>query len=100
MESRYTGPVINKGVKFVKTRIFTAVIAAGLLAAAAPAYAGSCPKHMKAIDAYLEMNKDVPADKLAQVKALRMQGEADHKAGKHAESVKALTDAEKMLGIK
>ena len=30
--------------------------------------------------------------------ALRAEGEAMHKAGKHAESVKALNDAMKLLG--
>ena len=36
---------------------------------------------------------------MAEVKKLRADGEALHKAGKHQESVDALEKAEKILGI-
>ena len=73
---------------------------AGLaLFASSAAWAGSCPVEMKAIDAKLgtkpAMSKDV-ADKVA---ALRKSGEDHHKAGRHAESMKDLGEAKKLLGI-
>ena len=36
---------------------------------------------------------------MTDVKKLRADGETFHKAGKHAESMEALTKAEKLLGI-
>jgi hypothetical protein len=53
---------------------------------------------MKAIDAKLSSTKLTGAD-LAKLKALRADGETMHKAGKHDESMKALGEAKKMLGI-
>jgi hypothetical protein len=53
---------------------------------------------MKAIDAALPKAK-LSASQMAEVKKLRADGEAFHKAGKHSESMEALTKAEKMLGI-
>ncbi len=70
------------------------------LAFAAPlALASSCPKEMKAIDAALPGAK-LDAAKMAEVRKLRADGEAMHKAGKHAESMEALGKAKGMLGIK
>jgi hypothetical protein len=63
------------------------------------AFASSCPKHMKAIDAALPSAK-VSAAQMSQVKKLRADGETFHKAGKHTESMEALSKAEKILGIK
>jgi hypothetical protein len=62
------------------------------------AVASSCPKHMKAIDAALPAAK-ISAAQMTEVKKLRADGEALHKAGKHAESMEALGKAEKILGI-
>ena len=62
------------------------------------AFASSCPKHMKAIDAALP-NAKISAAQMSEVKKLRADGEAFHKAGKHAESMEALSKAEKILGI-
>ena len=76
----------------------TMILAASLAIASSTAFASSCPKHMKAIDAALPTAK-LDAAKMAQVKKLRADGEALHKAGKHAESMEALTKAEKMLGL-
>jgi hypothetical protein len=71
--------------------------AAALMIMAGPAFAGSCPKEMKAIDEAIAKN---PAKATAEVKKLRADGEKLHKDGKHAESVATLTKAKGMLGIK
>jgi hypothetical protein len=73
------------------------LIAAVALASAA-AFAHNCPNEMKAIDAKMSTAKLADAD-MAKVKALRADGEAMHKAGKHDDSMKALGEAKKMLGI-
>jgi hypothetical protein len=75
------------------------IIAAMALAGSSLAFANSCPTHMKEIDAKLSSNPSVAAADMATVKKLRADGEAFHKAGKHAESEKALGDAKKLLGI-
>jgi hypothetical protein len=74
------------------------LIAIALLSAAPLVLAGNCPNEMKAIDAAMASTKLAGAD-LDKVKALRADGEKAHKAGKHAESMKALGEAKKMLGI-
>jgi len=63
------------------------------------AFASSCPMHMKEIDTKLSTNPTVAAADMNKVKKLRADGEAFHKAGKHAESEKALGEAKKLLGI-
>ena len=76
-------------------------LAAVLAAAfATPAFANSCPTHMKKIDEALAKNPQISAQQMAEVKKLRADGEAAHKAGNHAESEAALMKAEGMLGIK
>jgi hypothetical protein len=70
------------------------------VAFAAPAFANSCPTHMKKIDEALAKNPQMSAQQMAEVKKLRADGEAAHKAGKHADSEAALMKAEGMLGIK
>jgi hypothetical protein len=70
-----------------------------LALAASTAFANSCPKHMRAIDAALP-NAKLSDSQMAEVKKLRADGEALHKAGKHAESEAALKKAEGILGIK
>jgi hypothetical protein len=75
------------------------VLAAAVLALAAPAYAGNCPNEIKAIDAALQ-SASVDAGKKAQAKQLRDQADAAHKAGNHAASMKAAADAKQLLGIK
>ena len=62
------------------------------------AFAHNCPNEIKAIDVKMTSTKLSDAD-LAKVKALRDDGEKFHKAGKHDESMKALGEAKKMLGI-
>jgi len=63
------------------------------------ALANGCPGEMKAIDAKLATNPKVAAADMTKVKALRADGEKFHKEGKHTESMKALGDAKKMLGL-
>lgn len=75
------------------------IIAALALVSSSLAFANSCPTHMKEIDAKLSTNPSVAAADMTKVKKLRADGEAFHKAGKHAESEKALGDAKKLLGI-
>ena len=66
---------------------------------ASVAWAHNCPNEMKAIDAKLATNPQMSMADMDKVKALRMQGENFHKEGKHTESMKALGDAKKLLGL-
>jgi len=66
--------------------------------ATASAVAFQCPADMKAIDDKLASAKLADAD-MAKVKKLRADGETAHKEGKHAESVKMLGEAKKLLGM-
>lgn len=77
------------------------VLAAFALAvlAAGPAQAFHCPQDMARIDAMLPQAKLSP-DKLAEVKKLRAEGEALHKAGRHQESVDTLAKAQAILAAK
>jgi len=79
-------------------KLSSILLAASMALASGAVFASTCPKHMKAIDAALPTAK-LDAAKMADVKKLRAEGEAFHKAGKHSESMEALTKAEKMLGI-
>jgi hypothetical protein len=71
---------------------------AALALASSLAFANSCPKEMKAIDAALPKAK-LSSSQMNEVKKLRADGEKLHKEGKHAESMAALGKAKKMLGI-
>lgn len=75
------------------------VLAAVLAGASGAALASSCPLQMKAIDDKLAAKPALSAADAAKVKKLRADGEALHKAGKHADSEKALGEAKKILGI-
>lgn len=70
-----------------------------LALAAGTAFAHGCPNEMKAIDAKLATSPKLSEADLAKVKSLRSEGEAAHKAGKHDDSMKALGEAKKILGI-
>jgi len=74
------------------------IIAALALTASSLAFANRCPMEMKAIDAKLS-TATLSAEDMSKVKQLRADGEKFHKDGKHDESVKALDEAKKMLGI-
>ena len=62
------------------------------------ALAHNCPTEMKAIDAKLP-SAQLSADTMTKVKGLRAQGEQLHKEGKHTESMAALAEAKKLLGM-
>lgn len=66
---------------------------------AGPALAFHCPADMAAIDAALAANPQISAAQLTQVKALRSEGEAQHKAGDHSNSVATLATAMEILGL-
>jgi hypothetical protein len=65
---------------------------------AGAALAGNCPNEMKAIDAKMSSAK-LSKEDTDKVKKLRADGEKAHKDGKHADSMKALGEAKKILGI-
>lgn len=82
-------------------RKFLAIAAFALMFAGTTtaALAASCPREMKAVDAALAAQPDLSAAQLDEVKKLRAEGEALHKAGSHSASVRALGQAQKILGI-
>jgi hypothetical protein len=79
-------------------KIRSIVVAVSLALASSAAFAGSCPKEMKAIDAALP-NAKLSAAQMTEVKKLRADGEQLHKDKKHPESMEALGKAKKILGI-
>lgn len=66
---------------------------------AGAAWAHNCPNEMKAIDAKLATNPQLSKETADKVAKLRAEGEAQHKAGKHDESMASLAEAKKLLGI-
>lgn len=75
-----------------------AVLLAALALFSSMAVAGSCPKLWKQVDAALPSAK-LSASQMAEVKKLRADGEAFHKAGKHGDSEATLNKAKQILGI-
>ena len=76
------------------------LIAAVMFAIAGSAFAMHCPLDMKKIDEALAKKPSISAAQMSEVKIWRAEGEALHKAGKHAESVEVLGKAMKVLEIK
>lgn len=76
----------------------TTILLAGLALAGA-AWAHNCPNEMKAIDAKLSGKPSLTKENADKVAALRKSGEEHHKAGRHAESMKDLGEAKKILGM-
>ncbi|QJR11882.1 hypothetical protein DSM104443_02965 [Usitatibacter rugosus] len=74
-------------------------IGAAMLMAAGTALAMHCPADMKKIDEALAKNPKLTPAEMTEVKKLRADGEALHKAGKHQESVDTLGKAMKILKI-
>jgi hypothetical protein len=74
------------------------VLIAGVVFAAS-AWANNCPNEVKAIDAKLATKPDLTKAQLKKVTKLRNDGDKHHKAGKHAQSMKELAEAKKILGI-
>ncbi|MDX1529438.1 MAG: hypothetical protein R3337_12475 [Gammaproteobacteria bacterium] len=72
------------------------ICAAALLAFSAPALAFHCPADVKAIDNALP-RVNLSAKQREEVKLLRDEGEAQHKAGDHAGSVKTLAEAMRII---
>lgn len=70
----------------------------GFAVAAGSVFAHGCPGEMKAIDAKLPSVKLADAQ-MSKVKELRARGEQLHKEGKHSESMAALGEAKKLLGL-
>jgi hypothetical protein len=83
----------------MKRTVLSIGLAAVLTFSGGLALASSCPKEMKAIDAALP-KATLSADKMAEVKKLRAEGEAQHKAKKHADSMASLNKAKEIRGIK
>ena len=63
------------------------------------AFAFQCPTDMKKIDEALAKNPQLSSEQLDKVKKLRAEGEAQHQAGNHKESVETLSKAKKILNI-
>ncbi len=82
-------------------RLTTLAAAAALMLFAAPALAGQCPVDMGKIDAALAAGAggSLSEYKMDQVKALRADGEKQHKSGKHGDAVATLAKAKGMLNI-
>ena len=80
----------------MKIRSIVAAVALALVSSAA--FAGSCPKEMKAIDEALPKAKLTDAQ-TSEVKKLRADGEQFHKDGKHKESMETLGKAKTILKI-
>lgn len=75
------------------------ILIGSMILASASAFAHNCPNEMKAIDAKISTEPKLSAADLTRVQSLRAEGEKYHKAGKHDESMKALGEAKKLLGI-
>ena len=71
-----------------------------LMLATTTAFAFHCPADMKKIDEALAKKPKLTDAQMTEVKKLRTDGEALHKAGKHQESVDTLAKAMKILDIK
>ena len=80
-------------------KLWQVVPAAVLAFASSMAMAFHCPADMKKIDEALAKNPKLTAAQMTEVKKLRADGEASHKAGKHQDSVDTLAKAMKILGV-
>jgi len=76
------------------------VLLIALALASTGALAFHCPKDMKKIDAAMAKKPELSQSQIADVKKYRAEGEAQHKAGNHKESVDTLAKAMKILGVK
>ncbi len=75
------------------------IVVAVLIGMTSPAFAKHCPKDAKIIDQSMREAFELTIMQRAEVKALRDKGVALHKSGKHAESIKVLHEAVKILGV-
>ena len=83
----------------MKRTVLSIGLAALLSLSTGIALASNCPKLMKEIDAALPGAK-LSAAQMTEVKKLRADGEAQHKAGKHDDSMASLDKAKSILGLK
>lgn len=83
----------------MKKLLSAAAVAALIAVASAPALAGTCPKIMKKVDAALATSPQLTAEQMTEVTKLRAEGEAQHKAGSHSDSVNSLNKALEILGV-
>jgi len=91
--------IMLKRIILTVAATITATITA-MVVFATVAQAGSCPLRMAKIDAILPVKASkLDAGKLARVKSLRAQGQAQHSAGNHGASTQSLARAMKILGI-
>lgn len=67
------------------------------VALATPAWASQCPNLMNEVDAAMEASPPQDAQLRQQVQDLRTEGEALHKAGKHAASEETFKKALEMI---
>ena len=79
-------------------RLFIAV--AVLIGITSPAFAKHCPKDAKIVEQAMSKATGLSKMQMTEVKALHDKGVALHKSKKHAESIKALHAATKILGVK
>jgi len=75
-------------------------LAVAMVFASGTAFAMHCPKDMKEIDDALAKKPKLSEAQMKEVTKLRADGEAQHKAGKHTDSVATLGKAKDILGIK
>ena len=85
-------------IQLLETSMKQLLIGSLVMFFASTASAHGCPGEMRTIDAKLP-TATLPAAEMSKVKALRAEGEKLHKEGKHTESMKALADAKKLLGV-
>ncbi len=80
--------------------MFRQIIVASVvvLGTATPALAGTCPVLSRQVTAGLATSSLTPAKK-ADITTLRDRGDAEHRTGKHAQSVVTLKKALAMLGM-
>ncbi len=76
-------------------RTLGALIVLTLLAS--PVQAFQCPTDVKKIDAAMAASPDITGELKGQIMKLRNKGESQHKKGDHAEAVKTLAKAKKLL---
>ena len=78
-------------------RLFTAM--AVLIGMASPAFAKHCPLDAKIIDESMGMATGLTTTQMTNAKELRDKGMAFHENGNHADAIKALHEAAKILGV-
>jgi hypothetical protein len=83
----------------MKKAMMRLLVALFALSLASGAFAFGCPNAMKKIDEALAAYPQLTEEQLAEVKALRAEGEKLHDEGKHQEASDTLAKAKEILGI-